>query len=199
VRKFVICSVFSLYFAGVAQGGGQSPSLEKENLVLPAEIHGYPCARGPAVFYDGTTLESCRLNRDAPFGEARLPAGSVIHLTPEGQFAFALLSRPTMVGGHACQGDGRVNPVVFYPGGKLKECWLASPEQIQGVPCARSTPATTTSVAGGSAEFYENGKLRRCTLSRPLVFEDVHLGAGAHIVLDADGRLEQPASAAPKP
>jgi hypothetical protein len=51
---------------------------------------------------------------------------------------------------------------AFYPSGKLKECWLAEDQLVQGIPCGRSGIFTGDS----GVQFYESGKLRACKLSK---------------------------------
>jgi len=54
----------------------------------------------------------------------------------------------------------------FFPSGKLKECFLAADQEIQGVPCVHG--GFFSELFGGSAatQFYENGGLRSCRLAR---------------------------------
>jgi len=57
----------------------------------------------------------------------------------------------------------------FYPSGKLKICFLAGDQTVQGVPCMT---AGFIGMFGdgarrdGGAQFYESGKLKSCTLAR---------------------------------
>jgi hypothetical protein len=92
-----ICTTIGLWFAGTAYGDGQRPPVEKKHLNELVDIQSYPCAQGVAWFYDSGALESCRTARDASFGEARVPAGSWIHLTSGGQPDFAFLRHDTRI------------------------------------------------------------------------------------------------------
>ena len=58
---------------------------------MPAEIQGYPCDKGYAFFYADGSLSQCSVSRGTQFGEARVPRGSIVHLTPDGKPAYAML------------------------------------------------------------------------------------------------------------
>src|SRR5258708_29123380 len=96
----------SLFSGGVALAESLRPSLERRHLDKSAEILVYPCERGFAWFYDSGTLESCRTARDSSFGEARVPAGSWIHLTSDGNPRFVFLHHDTCVNNFMCRGEG---------------------------------------------------------------------------------------------
>jgi hypothetical protein len=151
---------------------GQDATAKKyrQTLKQPQQISGYPCAKGYAWFYPGGKLASCFLAQDADFGVARAPAGSWIRLDADGHTRTLQLVRDTRIGPYTCRGGNRLlgpsegATTDFYPSGKLRTCWLAADQDVQGVPCAGSTMFSGNSVV----EFYESGKLKSCKLSSDL-------------------------------
>ena len=130
-------------------------------------IQGYFCAPGPVWFYAGGHLRSCKVVNETSFGEIRVPAGSRITLTPDGAPMFVFLAHDAQVGSHVCRGGGSESySTALYSSGKLKECWLAGDQVVQGVPCTGAS--FLADVIGGSVGviFHENGKLRTCKLSK---------------------------------
>ena len=57
-------------------------------------------------------------------------------------------------------GSGEGAMVAFYPSGKLKQCFLAGDQIVQGVPC------TNGGLLGSGAKFHQSGKLQSCKLSK---------------------------------
>jgi hypothetical protein len=154
----------------------------------PTGIRGYPCANGTTSYVAKTGLTSCRVSRETAFGEVRVPEGSTISLR-EDKPAFTFLSRDTRIDGYTCRGGGHDWSTAFYPSGELKVCWLASDQEVQGVPCMRAS--FFHDVFGGTvgAFFYKNGKLRTCKVSRSANIQGRDFGRGEHIFLDANGLL----------
>jgi hypothetical protein len=150
----------------------QSPDVKKK-LDKPGEIQGYPCAEGFAWFYPDGHLKQCTISRDTEFGEARLPSGSIVVLTPGGEPRYAMLAHDASILGYTCRGGGPLGPAegaatAFYPNGKLKQCWLAQDQDVQGAPCmaAGGLLGAIFHSGGAAVAFHQDGKLRSCTLSR---------------------------------
>jgi len=149
----------------------QPVKTERKSLDQPAEIQGYPCAKGYAWLYSDESLNRCTLSRPAAFGEAQAPAGSIISLRSDGKPEYLMLAHDTSVAGYVCSGGGILGPaegpvVAFYPSGKLKLCFLAGDQIVQGVPCMGSSFFRDVFGGGAGANFYESGKLRECKLSK---------------------------------
>ena len=72
-------------------------------------------------------------------------------------------------GGNRLLGPSEGAMTVFYPSGKLEQCWLAGDQVVQRVPCMT---AGFIGLFGdgarrdGGAKFYESGKLESCTLGK---------------------------------
>jgi len=118
-------------------------------------------------------LKQCTLAREAPFGEAVAPAGSIVVLHESGKPNYLMLVRNSTVRGLPCMGGGPLGPgegatTAFYPSGKLKECFLAADHEVDGVPCMAAGGFWSSLIHSGaaSAKFYEDGTLKSCTLSR---------------------------------
>ena len=193
MRNITVWTAIWVCLAGGAFGAGQRRNTERKDLKQPADIQGYPCAAGYAWFYDGGALSSCRLARDVPFGEARVSAGSWITLTSDGKPEFVLLRRDTRIGPATCMGSamGREGIMTtFFPSGKLKECFLAGDQDIEGVPCVHG--GFFSELFGGSAatQFYENGGLRSCRLARAATVRGKQFSSGARVELDEAGRVK---------
>jgi hypothetical protein len=143
---------------------------ERRKLAQPAEIQGYPCARGYAWFYGDGKLQRCFVSRETQLGEALVPKGSFISLKPEGALDGVQMARSTRIHDVLCDGGGFLGPaegswVGLYPNGKLKGCYLTGNQEVQGVPCAHG--GIFASLASDPAvNFYESGNLRSCRLSR---------------------------------
>jgi hypothetical protein len=82
-RIVLLAAVFCCLFS---TGWAQSkPQTHRKTLDQPAEIQGYPCAKGYAWFFADGKLANCFVSRDIAFGEATVPAGSWITLLPDGK------------------------------------------------------------------------------------------------------------------
>jgi hypothetical protein len=145
-------------------------SVHREKLKADTMIQSYPCAKGYVWFYSNGNLGRCTVAKETPFGEAMLPAGSILVLHGDGSLQFALLKHDTQVAGVTCKGgNGLLGPsedsmTTFYASGKLKQCWLAADQVVQGVPCMNG--GFRGDAFGTGVEFYENGKLESCKLSK---------------------------------
>lgn len=191
--KIGVCTAIGVCLATGAYGAGERPSIERRHLGQPAEIQGYPCAAGYAWFYDGGALNSCRLARDVSFGEARAGAGSWIYLTSDGKPQSVFLRHDTRIGPATCMGSamGREGiTTVFFPSGKLKLCFLADDQEIQGVPCVHGGFFSELFGGDASTKFYENGELRACRLSRAATVRGKRFARGARVEFDEQGRIK---------
>src|SRR5208282_1130985 len=125
-----------------------------------------------------------------PFGEARAGAGSWITLTSDGKPQFAFLRHGTRIGPALCMGSamGREGiSTAFYPSGKLKECYLAADQEIQGVPCVHGGFSSELFGGDASTRFYERGGLRSCRLSRAATVDGRQFARGTRVELDEAG------------
>jgi hypothetical protein len=116
-------------------------------------------------------LNRCTITRETAFGEVRIPAGTYIALNPDGTPSFIQMSHDAPILDMTCQGgswlgSGEASVVVFYPSGKLKLCYLAGDQSVQGVPCAARGLIVSLSGVDPGVLFYESGKLQACKLSR---------------------------------
>lgn len=172
-----------------ARIASQSPTT-RQALAQDTVIQGYPCAKGYAWFYPSGHLNRCAVSSQTAFGEARIPAGSIIQLRPDGTTQYVMLAHNTRVAGYDARGGSFLGPsegdiTAFYPSGQLRSVYLVGNQTIQGVPCRGGQWAIFTDpVNGGDAvEFYKNGTLRSCKLTR-----DYGGGKSGHrIVLPAGG------------
>src|ERR1035437_4378321 len=141
--------------------GWVEPEVVRKTLEVPVEIQGYPCAKGFAWFFADGHLKQCTVSRETAFGEARAPTGSNVNARPlaggggvgggaapdrihpcpaSGRYAELLFfSHDAPVLGYTCKGGGPLGAsegatTAFYPSGKLKQCWLAEDQIVQGVP-----------------------------------------------------------------
>jgi hypothetical protein len=165
VLALVLCGLFAQVWAH-AQTHSTRKSLDRET-----EIQGFPCAKGFVWFFADGRLYRCTVAREVSFGEASIPAGSIIALTPDGKPKFVQMSRTTAIRGYRCQGGSLLGPgegsvVAFYPNGKLNELFLAEDQTVDGVPCAHGGLVTTTLKGDPSVRFSEDGRLASCRLSR---------------------------------
>jgi len=186
--SFLLVVLF-LGSAAVALGELTSSS---RHLDADKAIQNYPCAEGKTSYVAKTGLTSCKLSHDTDFGEARIPAGSTIYLTGGGKPFSVFLSRDTAIHGYTCRGGHRNDySTAFHPSGELKVCWLASDQEVEGVPCMRAS--FLSDVFGGTVgtHFYRSGKLRSCKLSRDAVIQERKFRQGEHVYLDTDGRPQQ--------
>jgi hypothetical protein len=150
---------------------GVPPHTSRKTLDQPTEIQGYPCDKGYAWFFDDGRLSRCTVTRETAFGEARIPAGTYIALNPDGTPSFIQMSHDATILGLICQGgsllgSGEASVVAFYPSGKLKVCYLAGDQSVQGVPCAAGGLLATLNGVEPGVLFYESGKLRACKLAK---------------------------------
>ena len=127
-------------------------------------LDGIPCAAGVAWTVDGK-LEQCTLSTGATVAGAVLPAGSTVHLEPDGALRFVFLPADTEVQGHLCRGHGHDWMTTFHTDGHLKLCWLARPETIDGVPCGQATIWAELFGGGAGTTFHPDGSLASCKLA----------------------------------
>jgi hypothetical protein len=161
-------------------------------------VGAFLCApgRGNAelrVFADGS-VEQCLLAESTDFfGHALMP-GTVVNIRADGTPKGAWLPRDQPLDGHVCRGTGAGGwSVDFHPSGRLRGCFLADEEVIQGVPCRKGT--FWTEVTGGAyVGFHENGRLERCAAARDVVVGGYAFRARREVRLDADGRVLDPAT-----
>ena len=180
-RKVAVCVLLVGVGYGVTQtGNSQSrPVTHRTKLKQDTEIQGYPCAKGYTWFYADGKLSECAVSQETQYGDALIPRGSVIYLTPDGRTEIAMLQHNTEIadvkcsGGNWLLGPSEGAMTSFYPSGKLKLCYLAGDQMVQGVPCRHEE--SILGVAYGIAvkhpndpdiEFYESGKLKSCTLTK---------------------------------
>ena len=78
----------------------------------------------------------------------------------------------------------------FFPSGKLKECFLAADQEIQGVPCVHGGFFSELFGGDASTKFYENGGLRACRLSRAATVRGKQFASGTRVELDEGGRIK---------
>lgn len=146
------------------------PQTTRKTLDQPTTIRGIPCDKGYAWFFSGGQLQKCTITREMPFGEITIPAGSWITLTEDGKPAFVQMPHDASMLGLKCQGGGPLGPsegsvIALYPSGKLKACFLAGDQTVQGVPCSHGGFFSTVSGPDPGVYFYESGKLRQCRLT----------------------------------
>jgi hypothetical protein len=133
------------------------------------------------------------LARDTGFGEALVPAGSYIYLLEDGTPSYVYLSRDTEIHGHSCRGVSHDLMTSFYPGGQLKVCWLASDQEIQGVPCVQTTfLGKLFEGAAVAVFFHQNGRLESCKVSRDVTIQGEAFKRGQTVYLDSQGKLANP-------
>jgi hypothetical protein len=171
--------------------------VNKRKLSEPETIDGVRC-RDVAWIRDDGTLSGCFLDGEQAVDGRGLPAGTRIALDADGRLDWAFLPETTEVAGHRCRGGGHAFMTGFHPGGGLRLCWLAEDEEIDGVPCSKSTEVgemwrgVFSRNRHGGVYFHANGRLESCRLSRELTLEDRVYEGGSRIELDAEGRPSQP-------
>lgn len=149
-----------------------SPETQRRHLDQPTVIQNYPCAKDYAWFFADGRLNRCFISRDIDLGATRIPEGSIIELWPNGEIRYVMMKHNTVVSGVRCSGGGPLGPAegaitVLYPaGGKLKSCYLAGDQIVQGVPCAGGGFWKATLGHDQAVEFYQSGKLKSCRLSQ---------------------------------
>jgi hypothetical protein len=175
IRLIAICVLLVGVGYGVAQTAQPRPATHRTKLKQATEIQGYPCDKGYQWFYADGKLESCAVSREFALGEAMLPSGSILHLLLDGRPKFAVLQHNSVVAGVKCSGGNWLlgpsegSMTVFYPSGKLEQCWLAGDQVVQGIPCMRGGFLGLFGDGArrdGGVKFYESGKLESCTLAR---------------------------------
>jgi hypothetical protein len=151
---------------------GTPPAVTRKTLTQPTGVQSYPCAKGIAWFFDDGRLNRCTVTREIAFGEVRIPVGSYIALHPDGTPDLVQMPHDaSILGLMKCQGgswfgSGEGSVVAFYPSGKLKLCYLAGDQQVQGVPCAHGGFFASLGGVDPGVLFDESGKLRACKLAR---------------------------------
>jgi hypothetical protein len=165
----VFCGLLfcGLHAADCAQ---PQPQVDRRFLHRPAEIDGYPCAKGYAWFFADGHLQGCFVSHDTAFGEIGIPKGSIVNLLPDGRPQNAMLAHNTLLLGLNCSGGGPLGPAEgamtgLYPRGKFQLCFLAEDQVVQGVPCGSSGFFHAAAGHDIPVELYESGKLKSCRLT----------------------------------
>lgn len=173
VRLAVVTAVAGVgMWIGWAQAGKPGPQPQRQTLEQPRDVDGYPCAKGYAWFYADGKLESCVVSREIAFGEAQVQRGSIIKLLPDGKPNSVMMKHDAAIGEVECKGGnwllgpGEGAMTTLYPSGKLKECWLAKDQVVQGVPCMNGRISGDGAKRDGGVKFRESGKLESCTLAK---------------------------------
>ena len=90
-----------LFGCSAVAGWAQMPAgTHTTKLSKTAAIQGYLCAKDYAWFYADGHLGGCTVARNTDFGDARVPAGSVINLTQDGKPSTVFLKHDTNIGGY---------------------------------------------------------------------------------------------------
>ena len=119
-----------------------------------------PC--GPTTSDVHGHVLRCTLDKEATVAGAKLPAKSIAFFDANGVLNHMFLSRDAIIGGHACRGGAEAWETGFYPDGKLRLCWLAADETIDGVSCRKSTNWTDAVAGTVGVRLSIDGHLRQC-------------------------------------
>jgi hypothetical protein len=178
--------------------GGRDEPITSRTTAAPGgevvEIQSISCV-GSVEYYQDGKLTSCTLGREDTLSGQPLPAGTVVHLTPDGYLDWCFLQQNTEIQGHLCRGESHGFMTGFHPNGQLKTAWLAQDEIIQGIPCAKFKFLSAVmgwiedSGKDGSTRFHENGFLRYCALSENFTIEGQRFRKGDAIRFDLDRKL----------
>lgn len=173
MRNLIFFFLLACGLLAAADAAEKQPQPTRKKLAQDTAIQGYPCQRGYAWFYQDGKLNRCTVWRATAFGEAQVPAGSIIELWPDGTTNFVMLAHDAVVDGYNGMGGGPLGPAEgaitsFYRSGRLHTIYLVADQTIQGVPCRGGQLGMLTDpINGGNfVEFYENGALRSCKLTR---------------------------------
>ena len=166
-------SILALVLSVLAYAGSfGAQSQSSPRTLAPHGSSGLPMRKRLCMVLSRRPLAAMHRLRKTAFGEAQVPSGSVITLHSDGHPKYVNLTHDASVLGYRCRGGGgsdrESDTTAFYPTGKLKLCWLAGNQDVQGIPCmdAGGFLAAIFHYGGGATEFYENGKLHRCTVSK---------------------------------
>ena len=105
------------------------------------------------------------LSAPATYGGIAFPGGSTVHLADDGTPEFGSLPVPTPVLGLVLVGDFRLGADYGVDPIGVKECTLAVPADIQGIPC-------------GPGAIKAQKQTTRCVLARDWLFAGHMLAAG---------------------
>jgi hypothetical protein len=163
----------AIFLCGLGCAGGAATQFQTHRKMLdkPTEIQGYPCAKDYAWFFSSGRLNRCTVSREIVFGEALIPARSIIELGEDGTPNYAMMNHDATILGVHCSGGNRLlGPAEgamtsFYPTGKFWACFPTDDQVVQGVPCAKGGFWVATFGHEWPTEFYESGKLKSCKLS----------------------------------
>jgi hypothetical protein len=154
---------------GATLVGNSWPKAQRSRLTETREVQGIPCAKGYVWFYANGKLRQCAVSKEFVYGEANLPARSLVVLLPDGRPKYAMLQHNSVIASVKCRGGNwLLGPsegamTAFYPSGKLEQCWLADDQTVQGVPCMSG--GFFGDAFGSGVIFYKSGKLHSCKLS----------------------------------
>ena len=160
---------FWLGWAHALDAGVQA---QRKTLDQPREINGIACAKGYAWFYPDGRLQRCTTSREIAVGVAQVQRGSIVVLLADGRPDYVMMRHDAAIGEVECRGGNwMLGPsegamVALYPSGRLKQCWLAKDQVVQGVPCMNGGMLGDGATREGGVKFRESGKLESCTLAK---------------------------------
>lgn len=162
-----LCAVIATAGLASVLDGGVTHKTTRQDLSGPQTIQGWPCDGGPVHLYGNGALAACKLAKDIMVGTSAVPAGSWLHLAPDGAISFIAMSRDSSIGKVTCRGTGpKGYATAFYPGGVLRQCWLAGDQTVAGVPCQGATVLADMALGDRSIRFTANGQVQSCILAR---------------------------------
>jgi len=170
-----VCAVLVAAGYGVTLIAQSGNAMHRTKLSQATEIQGYACAKDYAWFYSDGKLKRCTTSREIAVGVAQVQRGSIIELLPDGRPNYVMMLHDAAVGEVECSGGNWLlgpsegSMTVLYPSGKLKRCWLAKDQVVQGIPCMRGGFLRLSGDGArrdGGVMFYESGKLESCTLGK---------------------------------
>jgi hypothetical protein len=167
-RRIVLALLLILSSAGILVAA--PAELTRMKLHRITVIQGYSCAKDYTFFYTNGKLERCTTSQEAQYGEALIPRGSLIYLKPDGSLWGVGLVHSMLIHDVQCDGGGFLGPsegssTGFFPSGKLRVCYLAKNQVVQGVPCAHQGILASLKGPDSGVYFHEDGRLRSCLLA----------------------------------
>lgn len=158
-------------------------NISKCKLKETVKISSYHC-RDWIWFHENKKIKQCTIAESFEWGTYKIPSGSIVFFDSNGNVQKVWLSESVVYDGIKCYASKNEIEVSFYPSKKMKCCFLAENQIIQGWPCLASTLNPVC--------FYENGKLKEFAVSETKALDGKVYKKGTRIKLNEQGVITDP-------
>jgi hypothetical protein len=132
----------------------------------------------------------CTLAHDDTVFGRWMPAGTRLRYDTSGVLTYVWFVKDATLEGLMLRGSSDGPHHTFYPDGTPKMLWLASTQDVQGVPCRPISFWTEIVRRTSAVYFHPSGRLKACRLGQAATIQGVALSKGARVEFDGAGKIK---------